>query len=212
MEKINKLLVGNYNITQPYQTNNSYEFKKMDVPCTYYDLNEPRDAIVCDLGGDIEISVRTLYSKEKFLNLTNCESHNKWAIKLNPQSTEPLITIFINKTPFLTLMDTGAEVSAASSHLIDKLGLNHLIDKSKKRHCKGPSGEPLKIIGTVPIKFQIGNEEYKEQFLIIDTLCSNLILSYPFMKKHGIRLYCGNTITNHEGYTPPAVEKIYKIK
>ena len=54
MEKINKLLVGNYNITQPHQTNNSYELKRMDVPCTYYDLNEPRDAIVCDLGGDIE--------------------------------------------------------------------------------------------------------------------------------------------------------------
>ena len=69
MERINKLLVGNYNITQPYQTNNSYEFKKMDVPCTYYDLNEPKDAIVCDLGGDIEISVRTIYSEEQFLSL-----------------------------------------------------------------------------------------------------------------------------------------------
>ena len=212
MDKINRLLVGNYNITQPYQTNNNYEFERTDVPCTYYDLNEPKDTIECDIGGDIQISVRTIYSEEQILSLTNCDSHNKWAINLNPSSTEPLITIFINKIPFLTLMDTGAEVSAASSYLIDKIGLNHLIDTSKKRYCKGPSGEPLKILGTVPIKFKIGNEEYMEQFLIIDTLCSNLILSYPFMNKHGIRLYCGNTITNHEGYTPPAAEKICKIK
>ena len=46
-------------------------------------------------------------------------------------------------------MDTGAEVSAASSYLNDKIGLNHLIDTSRKRYCKGPSGEPLNILGTV---------------------------------------------------------------
>ena len=96
MDRINQLLVGNYNITQPYQTNNNYEFERTDVPCTYYDLNEPKDTIVCDIGGDIEISVRTIYSKEQTLSLTNCDSHNKWAIKLNPQSTKPLLTIFIN--------------------------------------------------------------------------------------------------------------------
>ena len=208
MARINKLLIGDYRITHPYETNNSYAFKKNDVPATYLNLNEPKDAMMCDLGGDICVSVRTFYSNEKILKLASCESHNKWAIKLNPRSSEPLITIFNKNTPILTLMDSGAEISAISGHLVNKLGLTHLIDISKQKECKGPSGENLKTAGTISIKFKIGNEEYREDFLIIETLCSNLKLSYPFMRKHRIRLYCGNIITNSEENVPPVTDNV----
>jgi hypothetical protein len=30
MDRINRLLVGNYNITQPYQTNNYYEIERTE--------------------------------------------------------------------------------------------------------------------------------------------------------------------------------------
>ena len=76
MARINKLLIGDYRITHPYETNNSYAFKKNDVPATYLNLNEPKDAMMCDLGGDICVSVRTFYSNEKILKLASCESHN----------------------------------------------------------------------------------------------------------------------------------------
>ena len=105
-------------------------------------------------------------------------------------------------TTILTLMDSGAEISAISGHLVNKLGLTHLIVISKRKECKGPSGENLKTAGTISTKFKIGNEEYREDFLI------NLILSYPFMRKHRIRLYCGNIITNSEEHVPPVTDNV----
>ena len=53
-----------------------------------------------------------------------------------------------------------------------------------------------------------GKEEYREDILIIETLCSNLILSYPFMRKHEIRLYCGNIITNSEEHVTPTTDNV----
>ena len=167
-----------------------------DVPSTYTNLTEPEISNICNLGGNILTPVISAFSSNKVISHTDIKHHNKWAIRLNLRSSEPLITVFFQNKPIITLMDSGAEVSAMSSSLTNKLKQGTTIDKSNIQNCREPSGENLNALGTLITNFKIANQEYLEEFLVIDSLCSNLILSYAFMQRHGIILNCGNIITN----------------
>ena len=75
--------------------------KCQDIPCTFQNLNEPKCNNICNLGGDIQTPVNTLFNENQDLNSKDCKSHNKWAIKLNSRSSETLITVFIDQTPIV---------------------------------------------------------------------------------------------------------------
>ena len=92
-----------------------------DVPSTYTNLTEPEISNICNLGGNVLTPVISAFSHDKVISHTDIKHHNKWAIQLNPRSSEPLITVFFQNKPIITLIDLGAKVSAMSLSLANKL-------------------------------------------------------------------------------------------
>ena len=86
--KINRLLIGRYRIAQPLETNNSYHMDNRDVPSTYTNLTEPEISNICNLGRNVLTPVISAFSNDKLISHVDTKHHNKWAIRLNPRSSE----------------------------------------------------------------------------------------------------------------------------
>ena len=92
-----------------------------------------------------------------------------WQISLNCLLPEPLINIYVDKSPVIFLADTGSEVNCVSITLIEQIGYIDRVHPTKFRCC-GPSGEPLRATGEVYLDFTLGNRVYFAKFIVLELL------------------------------------------
>ena len=89
----------------------------------------------------------------------------------NPNSA----IIRINNQKFRALIDSGADTCLMHSKVYNSLkGVPKL---SKKKAClQTVNGDPIKVHGSVSIKFQIGNEKLEHLFHVFPEMNRNIIL------------------------------------
>jgi hypothetical protein len=130
-----------------------------------------------------------------------------WHIESNPLLPEPLVAIYINDRPLITLADSGSEVNCVSSQQIELLGLTDKIQKTESLCC-GPSGNSINTSGEIYLEFSLGNESYSTIFLVLHLAKSTAgIVGYQFMKNNNINIHCGKAITNDQNYVPDVEER-----
>ena len=102
----------------------------------------------------------------------------------NPNST----LIRVNKQKFRALIDSGADTCLMHTKVYKSIpGLPKL---SKKCAClQTVNGDPIKVDGSVNIKFQIGNEKLEQVFHILPEMNRNIILGRDWLLKYGVREY-----------------------
>ena len=102
----------------------------------------------------------------------------------NPNSA----VIRINNQKFRALIDSGADTCLIYSKVYNSLkGVPKL---SRKKPClQTVNGDPIKVHGSVSIKFQIGNKKLGNLFHVLPEMNHNIILGRDWLLKYGVREY-----------------------
>ena len=96
--------------------------------------------------------------------------------------------VYIGKTRWRALIDTGADISVMSERMHKKLRNKSGI-KPVSQALQGAGGKPLKVKGVTNLSFQLGKKEYNQKFYVVKEASRNLILGIDFLKKNQARIY-----------------------
>ena len=96
--------------------------------------------------------------------------------------------VFINKTRWRALVDTGADICIINDKMYRKIRpkqglrpISHLL--------QGAGGKQLAVRGITEIEFKLGTKMYKHKFYVIKNSTRNMILGLDFLQKHNARIY-----------------------
>ena len=139
-----------------------------------------------------------------------------WIIRLNPMMDEPIVNIEFEgiKGPLdaPALLDTGSSVCVVSQQFLDNLRLSDQIQEADVS-CVGPDGSHLLCTGRIMLNFTLGNMMYRECFYVLVTRSNaTLILGYPFMVKHHIKITAGDFVSNSTHPTPMRLNEINSVR
>ena len=216
MVKINKVIINDFNIINLCQKWPSYPLNNKDIP---------RGSSICTnpLVDSAHINIVTNESKTTLPLHVNSALGSRviyeiqtqqqpWIVHLNEHISEPVVSIeFQGKgkpVEIPALLDTGSSVCVVSQEHLDIIVPNGEILPTDTA-CVGPDGQDLKCLGRIFLIFTLGTMKYGETFYILSTRCdSTVILGYPFMAKHCIKLVPGQYVTNSVGSVPLRVQHI----
>ncbi|KMQ90526.1 reverse ribonuclease integrase [Lasius niger] len=113
--------------------------------------------------------------------------------------TMPFITVMVGRLPVKTLVDTGAQISAITKALYDRMtneGVEMRIIPIKKFSLTGAfsdRGQP--IAHRIQINFRIGEEEFTHELYVVRNLAYEMILGIDFLSERKAILQCGKEFT-----------------
>ncbi len=96
--------------------------------------------------------------------------------------------VYIGKTRWRSLVDTGADISLISENMYKRLKKKSPI-KPVSQTLQGAGGSPLKVLGTTEVTFQLGKKEYTHRCFVIKEASRNMIIGMDFLKKHRAVIY-----------------------
>ena len=84
------------------------------------------------------------------------------------------------------------------------------------------AGTPLQITDYVQAPVKVGNTQVTQQFLVVDTLITPVILGFDFMKKHKVSLdftttpvgvhFDGNEFVQHDQELPQELREMWNAR
>ena len=92
------------------------------------------------------------------------------------------IVMKMRRRPVQCLVDIGSVVSVVSHSLVLKLELR-MQETASNTPLLAATGQPLKVLGSVDITFQLNGLFIPHTFIVIDRLYPTLILGADFMRK-----------------------------
>ena len=88
---------------------------------------------------------------------------------------------------FLSLFDTGAQVSCIKYHTIAEMGLLHQISDSST--CiRTANGQDMGVRGSAMINFKIGSCSFTHKFVVCKGITRPFILGKDFLSHHCFKL------------------------
>ena len=112
----------------------------------------------------------------------------KQILNINVSHTPNSCLIYVGKTRWRALIDTGADISVISEKMYKKLKKKVRI-KPVSHVLQGAGGKPLQVKGITEITFKLGKKEYSQTCYVIKEASRNLILGVDFLKKNQARIY-----------------------
>ena len=102
------------------------------------------------------------------------------------QINKGCITISIAKTTTSALVDTGASLSVIKRDFLDTLFLPENVKAGQKCHCRVflADGSTVFIRKKVKLTFQIGHQEFSNEFKVMDKMDRPVILGVDFLSKY----------------------------
>ena len=113
---------------------------------------------------------------------------NQEVLNIEVSKTPNSCLIYIGKTRWRALIDTGADISVISEKMYKKLQKKRKIIPNSQV-LQGAGGAPLHVKGITEITFKLGNKEYSQKCYVIKEASRNLILGVDFLKKNQARIY-----------------------
>ncbi|KAL4127063.1 hypothetical protein QTP88_011261 [Uroleucon formosanum] len=126
-------------------------------------------------------SVKGIFSKTRNNDsITNEINHVIYSCyKINEQKHKIEILGKVNEEPTLLLLDTGASVTVIDK----KVTLLENIKPINDMYLKTANDSKLNILGSTIIKIQIASLIIRHQAVVVDNLCSPILLGLDFMTK-----------------------------
>ena len=96
------------------------------------------------------------------------------------------------------LIDSGSCDNLISVQLLESLGIQHMIDRSKCKYVSGFDGNISKTRGSIEnLNIDVGNFRYDGNFTVVEDLSTyDLLLGVPFLEDTGIYADLKISITN----------------
>ena len=216
--KINKIIKNDFKIINLCQKWPSYPLDSKDIPRGNSMCSNPLfdkaliNIITCENKTTLPIFANSASGRRVVHEIQI--KQQPWIIRLNECNNEPVVSVeFQTKGDPLeipALLDTGSSVCVISQAHLELLGPSGEV-LPLDTDCVGPDGQKLECLGRIFLVFTLGTSKYGETFYILSTRCdSTIILSYPFMAKHSIKLMPGQYVTNSLGNVPLRVLEIKK--
>ena len=109
-------------------------------------------------------------------------------LKISEECKPNSCVIFIGKTRWRALVDTGADCSVISDNMYKRLK-NRPEIKPVSQILQGAGDTPLKVRGITEIRFCLGKVEYTQKCYVVKEASRNMILGLDFLKKNNARIY-----------------------
>ena len=96
------------------------------------------------------------------------------------------------------LIDSGSCDNLVSVQLLERLGIHHMIDRSRCKYVSGFDGTISKTRGSIDnLNIDVGNFRYDGNFTVVEDLSTyDLLLGVPFLEDTGIYADLKTSITN----------------
>ena len=89
------------------------------------------------------------------------------------------------------LVDTGAEISAMSKHLLNQVAPNATIRPSNLSNIVGVCGEVHKVLGQVELPFECEGLQFQQVFQIFEHLHVSVLVGIDFMTANNVTVKFG---------------------
>lgn len=100
--------------------------------------------------------------------------------------THPYIQGLVDDYQFNIIIDSGAQVSMFSNKIVEILGLEHLIDKSRRGIIKGVGQQNM--VGSIQINLKVGNIFIPLNVTIIDSDDFLFLVGLDFLYSHDCQM------------------------
>ncbi|XP_036144981.1 uncharacterized protein LOC118646382 [Monomorium pharaonis] len=110
---------------------------------------------------------------------------------------KPYVRVKIGNVALKALIDTGAQISAVTKDLYDKLSTEAIdmrvipIKQFVLRGAFNDKGQP--IANRIQMEFQIENEKYTHEFYVVKKLTYEMILGFDFLNEQAAVLRCSQS-------------------
>ena len=109
----------------------------------------------------------------------------------NKCSLLPLIQAQVGNYTICAIIDSGASRSLVSTSMASKLwGSNYSSNMTPFQvPLRDVNNQTLKTLGTINAEISINGFSFTQDFIVYDSICSELLLGFNFIKSNGIAIY-----------------------
>ena len=112
-------------------------------------------------------------------------------MNFTPKLNKNRMQVKFGKHTVQCLVDTGAEISAMSKHLLNQVAPNATIRPSNLSNIVGVCGEVHKVLGQVELPFECEGLQFQQVFQIFEHLHVSLLVGIDFMTANNVTVKFG---------------------
>ena len=116
--------------------------------------------------------------------------------------------IRFGKHSVLCLVDTGADISAISKHLLNQVAPNAEVRPSKLSRVVGVCGERHNVLGQVELEFECQGLHFKQQFQVFEQLHFSILVGLDFMNANNVIVRFGEVEIPVQSSQNPSVSSV----
>ena len=131
------------------------------------------------------------YCSAKICKTTACTSSEKPSMAFTPKLNKNLMQIKLGNQTVNCLLDTGAEISAISHHLLKQVAPEAQIRQSNLINIVGVCGERHSVLGLVDLNFECEGLSFRQSFHVFEHLHVKMIVGLDFLQKNNVTVRFG---------------------
>ena len=131
------------------------------------------------------------YCSAKICKTTACTSAEKPSMAFTPKLNKNLMQIKLGNQTVNCFLDTGAEISAISHHLLKQVAPEAKIRQSNLINIVGVCGERHSVLGLVDLNFECEGLTFRQSFHVIEHLHVKMIVGLDFLQKNNVTVRFG---------------------
>ena len=121
---------------------------------------------------------KSVDQEHEIMNFTPKLNKNRMKIKFGKQSV-------------YCLVDSGAEISAISKHLLDQVAPTAEIEPSSLSNIIGVCGEVHRVLGQVNLQFECEDTQFEQRFQVFEHLHVAILVGLDFMRTYKVTISFG---------------------
>ena len=130
-------------------------------------------------------------------------------MNFTPKLNKNRMQIRFGKHTVQCLVDTGADISAISRHLLNQVAPNTEIKPSTTSKIVGVCGEVHRVLGQVELDFECQGLHFKQRFQVFEHLHVSILVGLDFMKAYKVTVKFGEVeiaVLSHDNASVSSVK------
>ncbi|MEL7521898.1 MAG: retropepsin-like aspartic protease, partial [Cyanobacteria bacterium J06553_1] len=154
--------------------------------------------------------------EDQTVNFTQVTEHYGTQVKVDTSRGLPVVDTMVNGVDASLFIDSGAKVNIIGRRELNRLRVPAQSVRPVNVAIIGVAGKRVKPHGSVMLSFTLADERFVEPFVVLEevSLPADLLLSYTFLRKHGVmcdwgsnRIYIRRTELSASCETSATLEK-----